>query len=103
MNSAYFQNLFSEITKKCLENNITDYKNCYEFHKFDYNDFLLQEIKNRYDMLESLKPLIKKCIENNKNKTVCYYSKTDTFDYIFPIGYCNEFDYIYDKMKKGNI
>jgi hypothetical protein len=26
-------------------------------------------------MLESFKPIIKNCIDNNKNKTECYYSK----------------------------
>jgi hypothetical protein len=99
MNSAYFQTLFSQITKKCLENDITDYKTCYEFNKFKKNDLLLQEIKNRYDMLESFKPLIKNCIENNKNTTECYYSKKNKFDYTFPVGYYNEFNYMYEKMK----
>jgi hypothetical protein len=98
MTSQYFQTLFSEITKKCLENDITDYKTCYEFHKFKKNDLLLEGIKDRYDMMESFKPVIKDCIDNNKNKTECYYSKKNKFEYTFPVGYANEFYHIYDKM-----
>ena len=99
LNSAYFNNIFSEIMKKCLENDIADYKTCYEFHKFKKNDLLLLEIKNRYDMMESFRPLIKNCIDNNKDKTECYYSKKNKFDYNFPIGYYNEFNKMYDNMK----
>jgi len=46
-------------------------------------------------MLESFKPLIKNCIDNNKNKTECYYNNSD---YNFPNGYYYEFNNIYDKM-----
>ncbi len=97
--SQYFQDVFSDIINKCLANNITDYKSCYAFHKFKQNDTLLKEIKNRYDMLESFRPIIKNCIENNKNKTECYYSKKNKFEYVFPVGYYNEFIYMFDKMK----
>ncbi len=98
MYTEYFQNLFSEITKKCLDNDITDYKSCYEFHKFKKNDLLLEGIKNRYDMMETFKSIIKNCIDNNKNHTECYYNK-NKFEYTIPLGYVHEFDYMYNKMK----
>jgi hypothetical protein len=100
MKTAYFHNLFTEITKKCLENDITDYKTCYEFHKFKHNDLLLDEVKQRYDMIKSFESIIKNCIDNNKNITECYYSK-NKFEYIIPIGYYYEFNHMYNKMKNN--
>jgi hypothetical protein len=102
MNTDHFNNIFYEITNKCLDNDITDYKACYEFHKFKKNDLLLQGIKNRYDMIESFIPMIKKCIENKTNITECYYSKKNKFEYNFPFGYYNEFIKTYEKMKNKN-
>jgi hypothetical protein len=99
MTTEYFQKLFSEITKKCLDNNITDYKSCYEFHKFKPNDLLLEGIKKRYDMIETFDSIIKNCIDNNIDKTSCYYSKINKFDYAVPLGYFNEFTYTYNKIK----
>ena len=102
MTSQYFGEKCSEITKKCLDNNITDYKTCYEFHKFKKNDLLLEGVKERYDMLETFSPIIKSCIHNNIDKTSCYYIKKNRFEYALPIGYYNEFNYMYDKMKNNN-
>lgn len=95
MNSAYFNNVFSETIKKCLDNDINDYKTCYEFHKFKHNDFLLEGIKYRYDMMKSFEYIIKDCIENKKNHTECYYSMNK-------FGYFNEFNYMYNKMNNKN-
>jgi hypothetical protein len=99
MDTAYFHNVFTEIIKKCLENNISDYKTCYEFHKFKKNDLLLEGIKNRYDMLESFKLIIKNCIDNNKNITECYFSKKNKFEYTLPVGYYYEFNHMYHKIR----
>ena len=101
MNSAYFREKFSEITKKCLDNHITDYKTCYEFHNFKKNDMLLEGVKERYDMLEFFGTIVKGCIHNNIDKTACYYSKKNKFEYAVPVGYYNEFNYIYDKVKNN--
>lgn len=87
---------------KCLENNITDYKTCYTFHNFKHNDNLLEEIKNRYIMMESFNLIIKNCVDNNIDKTTCYNSKKNNYDYNFPISYMYEFNYMYDKIKNNN-
>jgi hypothetical protein len=101
MTTQYFQTLFAEITKKCLENNITNYKSCYKFHNFKQNDLLLEGIKNRYDIMETFNSIIKNCIDNNIDKTSCYYSKKNKSDYNFPLDYIYEFNYTYDKMKNN--
>ncbi len=89
----------AEYTVKCLENNIFDYKTCIEFHGFKKENLFTDKIKERYNGLETIKPLIQKCVNNNIDKTTCHLAKNKN-EYIFPLDYFNEFNILFDKIKK---
>ncbi len=72
--SYYYTDPLKLITINCLENNITDYKTCYEFSKLK-NEYLLADIKKRYEVISYFEPIIKNCIDNNIDETQCYCSK----------------------------
>ncbi len=87
----------AEYTQKCLENNINDYKTCIVYHKLKESLFT-EKIKERYNELEKLKPLIKNCKNNNLDKTLCFYSKNKN-DYVFQLDYYKEFLILYKEIK----
>uniref|UniRef100_A0A6C0HVF9 Uncharacterized protein n=1 Tax=viral metagenome TaxID=1070528 RepID=A0A6C0HVF9_9ZZZZ len=90
----------AEYTKKCFDNNITDFKTCIEYHKFKNENLFTDKIKERFEHMEQMKPLIKTCIDKNIEKNSCYYSKNKN-DYNFELAYFNEFNILFDKMKQS--
>ncbi len=90
----------AEYEQKCLYNNIYDFKSCIEYNKFKNENLFTDKIKARFEYMEKIKPLIKTCIDKNIDKTSCFYSKNKN-DYIFDIGYFNEFNMLFDKIKKS--
>lgn len=96
-----FDDHLREMIQTCLKNNLTDYKSCYEFHKFTESNLISQKIKERYATIDSMKPTIKTCIDNNVDKITCFYNKTNNNKYAIPLGYMHEFILMFDKMTEN--
>ena len=102
--SHYFtcEHVPADYTQKCINNNIVDYKTCIDFHKLTESNLYSQKIKERFALMETMKPLIKNCIENNISETSCFYSKDKKNEYNFPLGFSHEFNYMWKKILNEN-
>ncbi len=77
---SYYNNMstnaYVNCVRECLKKDIFDSKSCMDLYKMK-NPIIIENIEKIYMKVDMMKPIIKKCIDNNIDSSTCYFNSME--------------------------